>query len=189
MRKIAVIFPGIGYNHDRPLLYHAAKLAASFGYETIKISYPACEVNLKGADSSQIRAFVDECIVSVRKSLDEMKLSDADDMIFISKSIGTAVACAYANAADIHPRHILFTPLEETFEFAGDGCGIAFTGTKDPWADHDKIRELCAEKNIMLTTVKGANHSLETQDVIFNIKTLLEVIKAVCSYLSFYDRI
>lgn len=33
MKKIAVLFPGIGYTCDKPLLYYSAKLAAEKGYE------------------------------------------------------------------------------------------------------------------------------------------------------------
>ena len=35
MKKIAVVFPGVGYTKDRPLLYYAGKLAAANGYELI----------------------------------------------------------------------------------------------------------------------------------------------------------
>ena len=31
--KLAVLFPGVGYQIDRPLLYHSAKLARERGYE------------------------------------------------------------------------------------------------------------------------------------------------------------
>ena len=37
--KLAVIFPGIGYHTDKPLLYYGKKLAASYGYEIVKLSY------------------------------------------------------------------------------------------------------------------------------------------------------
>ena len=35
MSKIAVIFPGMGYTKDRPLLYFAGKIAKSCGYELV----------------------------------------------------------------------------------------------------------------------------------------------------------
>ena len=33
MKKTAVIFPGVGYTKDRPLLYYSGKLAVKNGYE------------------------------------------------------------------------------------------------------------------------------------------------------------
>lgn len=38
--KLAVLFPGVGYQIDRPLLYHSAKLARERGYEVCTVSYP-----------------------------------------------------------------------------------------------------------------------------------------------------
>lgn len=40
--KLVIIFPGIGYHCDKPLLYYAKKLAKEHGYEEIvslKYSY------------------------------------------------------------------------------------------------------------------------------------------------------
>lgn len=37
--RLAVMFPGLGYGPDRPLLYYAGKLARTAGYELITVSY------------------------------------------------------------------------------------------------------------------------------------------------------
>ena len=39
MKKTAVIFPGIGYHTDKPLLYYSRKIAASQGYNVIEVPY------------------------------------------------------------------------------------------------------------------------------------------------------
>ena len=39
MKKAAVIFPGLGYGPDRPLLYYAGKIAKECGYDLISIKY------------------------------------------------------------------------------------------------------------------------------------------------------
>ena len=36
-KKIAVLFPGIGYHTDKPLLYYGKKLAGERGYEIVEI--------------------------------------------------------------------------------------------------------------------------------------------------------
>ena len=192
MRKLAVIFPGIGYHTDKPLLYYSGKMASAEGYEIIKISYPPCAVNLKGATSEQIHAFVKECVAVTDKVLEDSGLAGGiedfdrtqfDDIIFISKSIGTAIAAAWAKEAGAEVRHVFFTPLEETFDYVKEESGIAFSGTKDNWADHDNIRRLCDEKKIPLTVVDDANHSLETGDVIIDTENIAEVMKTVKEYL------
>jgi len=46
--KLAVLFPGVGYQIDRPLLYHSAKLARERGYEICTVSYPPLPTGLRG---------------------------------------------------------------------------------------------------------------------------------------------
>lgn len=38
-KKIAVLFPGIGYTCDKPLLYYTGKLAVARGYKIVKVEY------------------------------------------------------------------------------------------------------------------------------------------------------
>lgn len=188
MKKIAVIFPGIGYHADKPLLYYSSKLAGNYGYEIIKIGYPPCEVNLKEASSEQIASFVEECMKTVKDTLSDVRLDTAEDILFISKSIGTAVAACYANAHGLPARHVYFTPLEDTFSYTEPKSGIAFCGTADPWADHEHVRKLCKKNDIPLTVIEGVNHSLESRDVTGDIKNLRKVMKAVDTYIMGKDR-
>ena len=39
MKKLAVIFPGVGYHTDKPLLYYSKKLASRNGYEIVEVPY------------------------------------------------------------------------------------------------------------------------------------------------------
>jgi phosphoglycolate phosphatase len=197
MSKIAVIFPGIGYHTDKPLLYYSGKLAAAAGYEIIKISYPKYDVNLKQATKEQLATFVKMCLEATTETLKDAGLGDAEDVLFISKSIGTVVAAAYAKEIGVDATHtgadithagadatcagtgirqVYFTPLEETFDYVKKGVGIAFNGTKDNWADYKKVQKLAAEYDIPLTTIEDANHSLETGDAVKDIQNLEKVI-------------
>ena len=38
-KKIAVIFPGMGYHSDKPLLYFSKRLAREKGYEVVEAHY------------------------------------------------------------------------------------------------------------------------------------------------------
>ncbi|MCQ2506160.1 MAG: hypothetical protein MJ113_03185 [Lachnospiraceae bacterium] len=38
-KKLAVLFPGIGYSVDRPLLYYSKKVLKAKGYEIIEVNY------------------------------------------------------------------------------------------------------------------------------------------------------
>lgn len=38
-KKLAVIFPGVGYTCAKPLLYYTAQLAGEYGYEVLRLDY------------------------------------------------------------------------------------------------------------------------------------------------------
>ena len=47
-KKLAVIFPGIGYTADKPLLYYARRIAAEQGYEIMTIPYSGFPKKIRG---------------------------------------------------------------------------------------------------------------------------------------------
>ncbi len=184
MGKYAIIVPGKGYHTDKPLLYYSSKLADSLGYSLIRVRYPDSFANLKNTDNDSINEFIEKGLTCLREAVKDTRFSDDDEVLFISKSIGTTLAAAYSSYLKIKSRHVLFTPLIQTFSFLERGSGIAFNGTKDSWADCDRVRELCKEKDIPIMTVQGANHSLETGMVMNDIDTLNRVMDRVDEYIS-----
>ena len=48
MKKLAVIFPGVGYHVDKPLLYYSKKIAAHYGYEIVEVAYGKLPKKVKG---------------------------------------------------------------------------------------------------------------------------------------------
>ena len=150
--KIAVLFPGIGYHCDKPLLYYSGKLAAHYQYELVKVPY----TNLSRAIPE---AFAD-AYAQTETCLEGIDWSQYEDILFISKSIGTAVAAAYAQKHDIICRNVYYTPLPQTFDLAPQS-GIAFHGTRDPWAATNVIETQCAERRMPLYITEHPDHSLE----------------------------
>lgn len=179
--KLAVLFPGIGYTCDKPLLYYSGKLAAVRGYEIKQVPYGNFPPDVKGSAEKMEKAFY-SALAQAEAILKDTDFADRE-VLFISKSIGTAVAAAYAKEHGLQVRSISFTPVEQTFLFAR-GDGIMFHGTADPWAkDTDRIREGCEKIGQPLYLVEGANHSLETGDTETDIRNLQKIIKQVGEYM------
>ena len=58
MQKIVLLFPGVGYHTDKPLLFYGRKLAQNYGYETvIHISYGGFKGGIKGDPEKMKEAF------------------------------------------------------------------------------------------------------------------------------------
>lgn len=176
--KLAVVFPGIGYTADKPLLYYTARLAKKYGYQIQTVSYSSLPENIKGDRAKMEQAF-ELAMKQTERFLQNTDWNSYGSILFISKSIGTIISSAYASRHELTVKNILFTPLDDTFSFPLAGS-IAFHGTADPWAGTDSIQALAVQKDVPLFLTKDANHSLETGDVqtdIFILKTTMERVE------------
>lgn len=197
MKKFAVLLPGIGYTVDRSLLYYAGKIALSEGYELIPVPYTGFRKGIKGNADKMREAFLhalEETEKILTPQLIEKKIvSDQgtagfySEVLFISKSIGTAVAAAYEKRHGLKARNVYYTPLAGTFRFiekGGSGSdGIVFHGTADPWASDEEVIRPCEELQLPLTLVPDANHSLETGDVLTDVSRLREIMEKTAGYI------
>ena len=98
-------------------------------------------------------------------------------MLFISKSVGTAVAASYAMERGISVRNIYYTPVEQSFNFIKEKSGVVFHGTADPWVETHIIEEGCKKLSLPLYITPNASHSIETGDVqtdLSNFKMIME---------------
>ena len=94
--KLAVIFPGIGYTADKPLLYYTSRLARKHGYQIQTVSYGTLPENIKG-DSVKMRQAFDLALAQTEESLRDIDWTSYGSILFISKSIGTAISFMQPN--------------------------------------------------------------------------------------------
>lgn len=181
--KLAVVFPGIGYHVDKPLLYYAKKLAREKGYEIIDVPYGNFPANVKGNAELMKQAFM-TALEQSREILKDVKWDEYETVLFIMKSVGTAVGGAYAKEKDIKAGMLIYTPVEQTFQFLNQDCGIVFSGTADLWVETAIVKEHCSELKLPLHLIKDANHSLETGNVDADIVLLHEVMRLSNEYIA-----
>ena len=103
MSKLAVVFPGIGYTVDKPLLHYSRRLAADAGYEIKLLPYAGFPKKVKGdkgrmADSYRI------ALEQSKEMLSETDFSVYEEILFIGKSIGTIVAAQLASESPVSSR-------------------------------------------------------------------------------------
>ncbi len=182
MSKIAVCFPGIGYHCDKPLLYYGRSIAYKLGYGNSRnVSYAYNAGNIRG-NEEKMKEVYEILFLQAEAELADITWSEYDDMLFISKSIGTILAASYAKKYGLkNVRQILYTPLAQTYLFAPDHA-IGFIGTADPWSDTDEVIRLSGANHIPLTVYEGCNHSLECNDTLKNIETLKDVMQRTMDF-------
>ena len=180
-KKIACLFPGIGYTCDKPLLYYSWKLLKGQGWEVVPVPYTGFPSGVKG-NPEKMQQSAQMALEQAEEILKEISWGEYSDILLIGKSVGTVVCAAYARRHCLQCRQVLFTPVEATFQFA-DSRSIAFHGTADPWAETKAIEDCCRRTGIPLYETEKANHSLETGEIDFDIENLRKTMQIVKAYV------
>lgn len=183
MSKLAVLFPGIGYNFDRPLLHFAAEQAVQYEYEVLKVPYTGFPRKIRGdrEKMAESLALAREQTEAILKDVD---WDGRDSVIFISKSIGTVVAAQYAWEHHIPADQILFTPFPETFRVPMSGRAAAFHAETDPWMDNREVIAAAEGAGVPMKLYPEGNHSLETGDALRDIGILEEIFRETESFFT-----
>ena len=173
-KKLAVIFPGIGYHKDKPLLYYAAKIVKNKGYELKYVEFHDMPQKIIG-DADMMRKAAELAFAQAGEQLGDVDFGGYDEVLFIGKSLGSIALAKYASDHVPGARQIWYTPVEPTFSFGSKNV-IAFIGDEDPWSDVAKVKAIAREQGIPLYSYPGCNHSLETADVDANLVNLRDIM-------------
>lgn len=186
MSKLVIVFPGVGYTCDKPLLYFSRKIAKDLGYEEICVEYGELPKNIKG-DIDKMKQALLMAYEHVTKALEDVDYSIYDEVLIIGKSIGSVVATKYHEEHCKEARLVLYTPVEATFKFKIND-GVAFIGDSDSWSNLDTVKELAEKAEVPLHIYADCNHSLEVSgDYERNIEILAEVMDLTYKYIKNYD--
>lgn len=102
---------GIGYHCDKPLLYYSRNIAFELGYENYKnVNYTYKAGNIRGNDEKMKEAY-ETLFLQAESELADIFWPKYNDMLFISKSIGTIIAASYAQKYEIKMQGIFYIRL------------------------------------------------------------------------------
>lgn len=186
-KKLAVIFPGVGYTCAKPLLYYSSATAVEMGYELIQLDYGADIHSFKGRSPHNLDSIADVALNRITPILSEIDFSCYKKVVFISKSIGTVIACRAQKkfCGNTPVLHFLLTPIPSTLPYLKQIEGLFFSGTADPYISSDLI--CAAAENYPNKTGKiyhNCNHSLEEKGkTLENIHILSEIMHILRTFL------
>ena len=178
-KKLAVLFPGIGYTCMKPLLYYTAQAAQAHGYEILRLDYGEDIHAFRGRTEEELQPLYEMAVGRVMKTLRSVNWEIYQDILFISKSIGTAVACETARQLKLDALQFLMTPIRQTLSYLGMIRGCFVAGTADPVLDVVLLQKAAEEYPDKAGIIfEGCNHSLEKKDdTAGNIHRLGEVVE------------
>lgn len=157
--KILVVFPGRNYSTDAPLLYYAKKIYAAKGYEVLPLVYENPPKDSTLAITERIAYTKD----NVMHTLEGIDWSLYQDIVFLSKSMGTVLAGEAAKRFQIPARHIYLPPLKATLPYMEKNTDcVVFSGTNDAHINAEELSLHCRKNKIPCKQYKGVGHSLES---------------------------
>lgn len=179
--KLMVIFPGMGYNCDKPLLHYAKKVGMDKGFSVLCIKYGSMHFQ-----KSKVLAALEPTYQMSRRAVEYALLvldASCKDVVFISKSLGTVAAGRITEQLEdknsrMTIRNFFLTPLEQTLPFAVNPDDYLVYGTDDPMSTKE-VKQAFSDTPLHISVYEGADHSLEVEDDnMKSIEYLKEVVKS-----------
>lgn len=174
MKKLVIIFPGAGYGLDCPLLYYADFVYETKGFDRVHMNYQSI---LSNAELS-----IENKLVKVREyvleQVKDVNFEVYDEIVFLSKSIGSVEAGILAERLGIKVTQVFITPIEEAISYC-DKDSYVVVGTRDK--AYQIYKEHCDTNKIEALYINDADHSLEIEgqpyqsiDVLKNVMKFIE---------------
>jgi hypothetical protein len=157
---LVVQFPGQHYSNDKPLFDYSGKAAQECGHDLLLLEY--------GYQAARVEFHRDDGPVLVQECLQALKLvkDDYQQLIFVSKSLGTLVAGEIARILSYdRVRHIFLTPIRPALPHMAASGGIAIYGTNDKLFGAVEAAEAGKSGRLKVFPIEGADHGLEVGNI------------------------
>ncbi|QOR67750.1 alpha/beta hydrolase [Cytobacillus suaedae] len=187
---LAIILPGMGYNVHKPLLHFATNLFIKNKYDVLHINYNYLTSEVYKGLSNEEKV---ECIQQEVKKVIDSVLNERqyNDYLLVAKSIGTIPISNELQTRNEFKdaKAIWLTPLLHNDSLFGrmKECqqpSLYVIGDKDPCYLNDRFDELDSKDHNHCVLIKGADHSLEDQEVLPSIANLKVVFEAIETFIA-----
>lgn len=177
---IVIILPGMNYTYKEKLLIECTQKYIKLGYDIVNLDFSRAEYK-------NINSLAEAVEITKPIILDQVKdiiFEEYNDIVFISKSLGTACANWLEQRLNIKPRHFYLTPLPETIESIKDASRVIgmVIGTKDRFLDYKIMESFCLEKDIRYLIINNVGHGLKIDgDDLKTEKINKKIVEFFCS--------
>ena len=191
VQSVALVFPGLAYNTDMPLLHYTIETILGSGINVLTVDYDYS--NIPEFLELQIRErsdWVIEDIEAALKAITEERNQNVGCLV--GKSLGTL---AVGHLLETYPnlreaKTIWLTPLiknpqllEQMLAYMKDA--VLVVGTEDSHYDRDIVDRLNAATQLSGIIIDRANHSLEIEgEVTQSLRILMQIVAILEQFLA-----
>ena len=179
--KVMVVFPGAGYNPDKPLLYYLRKLALALGYDCLEV-WRSYGPEFQALSPAEAAARVTGDAGAVAEAVSE----SYQERVWAGKSIGTvALSAVMADARFQNDCSLWLTPVvahPEVFQaLTVSSKAMIIAGSADPYLDLEALSRLTGVASLIF---EAADHSLEVVDPHRSLQILSETMLGIERFLA-----
>lgn len=176
--KLVIAFPGTGFTTKETLFQECFSAFQSKGYQVIQLDFSM--IPFKEIDT--IPEAVEAANRQVISQLKNISLEKYEDIVFLSKSLGTVCAAWLEGQWGCRPRQLYLTPIRETLEYIRtDSRVIALVlGDKDRLMSVEELEAFCVPRGLRMVTFAGVGHSLKDDEDPDRTQSIAEQVAALC---------
>ena len=185
---LAVIFPGLHYSCDKPLLYYTTKLLINTGCDVLQLKTDYTRRDFQFSAREQRASWIlSDAHAAVQSGVSQRPYRQ---VIFVGKSLGTLSIAGLVNidtgkdlsAVWITP--LLNQPLLVDAAINFKGRSLYIVGTGDDTYIPENLEKIKANTDSRVIFVENANHSLEIpNDINSSVEIIQDVMHAVGEFL------
>lgn len=174
---LCVVLGGQNYSIHKPLCYYSASLAVQAGYDVISVQYGFQQAHAL----THFPEDFDRLHQEVKAAIDLVRQPRHTEIIWIGKSLGTVLIKALKkDYKDLAQKFIFLTPVSPAFDQEDFREKLIIMGTHDEHYDEKLLEK---EEESMVIEFDGANHSLETGNVIGDLEIMERVLGAIAGFI------
>jgi predicted alpha/beta-hydrolase family hydrolase len=185
-KTLAVLFPGMNYSCDMPLLFYPLKLLLGRGADVLQVRADYTGPEYKSLPQAERGAWL---AADAQAALQAARLQGKyGKLVLVGKSIGT-IALASLVPHEPQAISIWLTPLlrhprvTESAEH-NRGAALFVAGTADDLFDAAELHRLQTAAQAEAQLIEGGDHSLEIEgDFFASLQALEQVMRAMASFL------
>jgi len=186
---LTILFPGLRYTCDMPLLYYPSRLFARRAADVLQVNSDYTLPEYQSASQREQAAWLTS---DAQAALQAGKAQgDYNRLILVGKSIGTlALSHLVSNTSPGEgTTTIWLTPLLHQQALVAAACGfrgpaLYIAGTGDPLYDSEPMQRIQEASGAETLIIEGADHSMEIPgDPFRSIQILERILRGIASFL------
>jgi len=162
---LGVIFPGLHYSCDKPLLYYSSQLLIQAGFDVLQLKTDYTRRDFQfSTHQERMNWIMIDSQAAVSAGLDQRPYTR---MVLVGKSMGTLAMAGLVSveidlqAASIWLTPLLNQPLLVNAAMSFPGPALYLVGTGDPTYIPEAMEQIIDKTGAEVHAIANANHSLE----------------------------